>query len=96
MAGNQNANVKRIMRLLRKALRKKIPPRYSLRLRAIPVRKDMDLWDIVVISDYFRGKGFSKRLEFLQKVEDGLLTPEERFKYSTLPFSEREARKIGL
>lgn len=95
MVGKKDAAVDKVMRSLRKALRERIPSRYGVRLRALPTGHK-DLWDILVISDYFRGKGFHKRLKFLQKVADGVLTPEEQFRFCVLPFTEREARERGL
>jgi predicted nucleotidyltransferase len=95
MAGAKNAVIRKVMGRLRKVLRAHIPDRYAFRLRAFPTWQD-SIWDILVISDFFRGKGLVRRLAFLRQVEEEVLTPEEQFRFRVLPFTEREARERGL
>jgi hypothetical protein len=51
---------------------------------------------VVVITDYFRGKGFFKRTGFVRSLLEGTLTPSERLKIAVIPFTEREAEERGL
>jgi stress-induced morphogen len=95
MARTNNALARKVQEVVDGALKERIPSRYALRVRLIP-RGYKDLLDVVVITDYFRGKGFFKRTGFVRSLLEGTLTPSERLKIAVIPFTEREAEERGL
>ncbi len=99
MAAGDRSKGKMVARLLRKILRPRIPPQYGLRLRVVP-RGDANYADVIVITDYFRGKNYAKRWAFIDKALDETLPAPKRldmtFGIVIVPFTQREARERGL
>jgi hypothetical protein len=98
MAGSDRSKGKVVARLLRKILRPRIPPKYGLRLRVVP-RGDEHA-DVIVITDYFRGKNYAKRWAFIDRALDETLPVPQRigmtFGIVIVPFTQREAQERGL
>ncbi len=90
-----NAFAQKVKQVLERALRERVPAKHSIRLEVIPKGYD-DLVDVVIVSDYFRRWNFLKRVDFVGEVLDSQLPLGDALKATIMPFTTREAERLGI
>ena len=88
----------KVKQALERALREKIPAKYQISLEVIPKGYDdyEDLVDVVIVSDYFRRWNFPKRIDFVREMLDSQLPSSESIDATIIPFTIREAERVGI
>lgn len=90
-----NPFASKVKQALERALREKIPAKHQISLEVIPKGYD-DLVDVVIVSDYFRRWNFPKRIDFVWEILDSLLPSIESMNATIIPFTTREAERVGI
>jgi len=93
-----NTFASKVKQALERALREKIPAKHQISLEVIPKGYDdyEDLVDVVIISDYFRRWNFLKRIDFVWEILDSQLPSSESMNATIIPFTTREAERVGI
>ena len=88
----------KVKRVLARALREKITAKHQISLEVIPKGYDdyEDLVDVVIVSDYFRRWNFFKRIDFVWEILDRQLPSSESMDATIIPFTTREAERVGI
>ena len=85
----------KVKQVLERALCEKIPAKHQISLEVIPKGYD-DLVDVVIVSDYFRRWNFPKRIDFVWEILDSQLPSSESMDATIIPFTTREAERVGI
>jgi hypothetical protein len=86
----------KVKQVLGQALRERIPDKYPIHLEVVPKEGYENLVDLFIVTDYFKRLRFFKRVDFVGKILDSQLPPNDALRATIFPFTTREAERIGI